>query len=126
MTAAQRLYAVDPLNRSTLRMVAQTWQLRGKSDSTLRYLQLADTIPIEVTVGTFVPAEQGAALSGLLTNVRPKPNPALALTFEFLSAKGDVVATETVNVAPIASGENQAFTLTPKGAGIAAWRYRRQ
>jgi hypothetical protein len=125
LTAAGRLYAVDPLNRGTLRMVAQAWQLRGKSDSTLRYLQRADSIPVEVTVGTFIPDEHGATLSGLLTNVRPKSNPTLALTFEFLNAKGDAVSTETLNVAPIASGENQAFELKPKAAGIVAWRYRR-
>jgi tetratricopeptide (TPR) repeat protein len=125
LTAAGRLYAVDPLNRSTLRMVAQAWQMKGKTDSTLRYLQLADSIPVEVTVGTFSPDEHGATLGGVLTNTRPKSNPALTLTFEFLSAKGDVVATETLNVAPIPSGENQAFELKPKGAAIVAWRYRR-
>ena len=125
LTAARRLYAVDPLNRGTLRMVAQAWQLSGKSDSTLRYLGLADSVPIEVTVGTFIPDEHGATLGGVLTNVRPKANPAFSLTFEFLSAKGDVVATETLNVAPIVPGENQAFELKPKGTGIVAWRYRR-
>ena len=124
-TVARRLYAVDPLNRGTLRMVAQAWQLRGKSDSTLHYLQLADSIPVEVTVGTFVPDEHGATLSGLLTNTRPKPNAPLTLTFEFLSAKGEVVATQTLNGTSIASGENQAFELTPKGTGMVAWRYTR-
>ena len=125
LTAARRLYAVDPLNRSTLRMVAQAWQAGGKTDSTLRYLQLADSIPVEVTVGTFTPDGNGATLSGILTNLRAKPNPALALTFEFLSARGDVVATETLNVAALAPSGNQAFELKPKGAGILAWRYKR-
>jgi tetratricopeptide (TPR) repeat protein len=125
LMAAQRLYAVDPMNPATLRMVAQVWQLKGKSDSTLHYLQLVDSIPIEVTVGTFTPDANGAALSGILTNVRPKASPSLVLTFEFLTAKGDVVAAETLKVAPIASGENQAFELKPKGAGIVAWREKR-
>jgi tetratricopeptide (TPR) repeat protein len=123
--AAQRLYAVDPLNRGTLRMVAQAWQLAGKPDSTLRYLQLADSLAIEVTAGSFTTDSLGATLSGHLTNARPKANAPFALTFEFLSAKGDVVATESLKVAPIAPGENQAFELKPKGAGIVAWRYRR-
>jgi tetratricopeptide (TPR) repeat protein len=125
LAAAQRLYAVDPLNGSTLRMVAQSWQLRGKSDSTLRYLQLADSIPVAVTVGTFSSDEHGATLGGILTNARSKATPALTLTFEFLSGKGDVVATETLNVVPIAPGGNQAFDLKAGGAGIVAWRYRR-
>jgi len=125
LTVAGRLYAVDPLNRSTLRMVAQAWQVKGKSDSTLHYLQIADTISVEVTVGSFIPDEHGATLSGILTNVRAKANPALALTVEFLGVKGDVVATETLNVTPIAPGANQPFELKAKGTGIAAWRYRR-
>jgi len=125
LTAAQRLYGVDPLNRGTLRMVAQTWQLAGKPDSTLRYLQIADSLAIEVTAGTFTPSDTGATLSGLLTNVRSKANPAFALTFEFLSAKGDVVATESLKVALITPGESQPFELKVKGAGIVAWRYRR-
>jgi len=123
--AASRLYAVDPLNRATLRMVAQAWQLKGKTDSTLHYLQLVEAIPIEVTVGTFTPDEHGATLNGILTNVRPKANASLTLIFEFLNSKGDVVATESVNVAAITPGENQAFELKPKGAEIVAWRYRR-
>ncbi len=106
LTAAQRLYAVDPLNRGTLRMVAQAWQLGGKADSTLRYLQLADSLSIEVTAGTFTPDSLGAALSGVLTNVRAKANSALVIKFEFLGTKGDVVATEPLNVTPIAPGEN--------------------
>jgi hypothetical protein len=123
LTAAARLYAVDPLNRESLRRVAQAWQLKGKTDSTLHYLQLAESIPVEVTVGSFVPDEHGATLSGIVTNVRAKPSPTLALRFEFMSAKGDVVATATLNVTPIAPGANQPFELKPNGPGIVAWRY---
>jgi len=125
LAAAQRLYAVDPLNRSALRMVAQTWQLKGKSDSTLHYLQLAESLAVEVTVGTFLPDEHGATLKGLLTNARSKATPVFAITFEFLSAKGGVVATEAVNVTAIPPGGNQPFELKASGAGIVAWRYRR-
>jgi hypothetical protein len=105
--------------------VAHAWQLRGKTDSTLHYLQLVESIPVEVTVGTFVPDEHGATLGGIVTNVRRKPSPARTLRFEFMSGKGDVVATETLNVTPMAPGENQPFELKPNGAGIVAWRYSR-
>jgi tetratricopeptide (TPR) repeat protein len=125
VTAARRLYALDPLNRATLRMVAQAWQLAGKNDSTLRYLQLADSIAVEVTIGAFTPDAQGATVTGVVTNVHPKPSPALAFTFEFLNAKGDVVAIATQSVSPIASGENQPFEVKASGAGIIAWRYKR-
>src|SRR5438552_18208335 len=65
---AQRLYAVDPMNRLTLAKVAGAWQLVGKKDSALYYITLADSLPLEVTVGKFIPNEQGAVLEGLFTN----------------------------------------------------------
>ena len=121
--AARRLYALDPLNRATLHMMAQAWRLKGQGDSTLHYLQIADSIPLEVTVSNFAGDEHGATLTGLFSNPRAKPTPSLKVTLEFLNAKGDVVATETPNVAPIGPGENRAFELKPKGEGIVAWRY---
>ena len=74
---------------------------------------------------TFTPDEHGATLKGTLTTLRPTRTPAPTLTFEFLDAKGAVVATETQNVAPAKVGETQPFELQASGAGIAAWRYRR-
>ena len=123
LSAAQRLYAVDPLSRGTLRKVAYAWQLKGKGDSAMHYLRLGDSIPVEVTVGSFAPSEHGATLKGTLTTLRPTP--AVTLTFEFLGAKGAVVTTQTQNVALGKVGETQPFELQASGAGIAAWRYRR-
>jgi tetratricopeptide (TPR) repeat protein len=125
LAAARRLYAVDPLNRSTLRMVAQAWQLKGNTDSTLRYLRLTDSLPVEVTVTDFTTDEQGATVKGLLTNGHATPSRPVALTFEFLNAQGAVVATATETVDAVAPSGNQAFELKASGAGIVAWRYRR-
>ena len=124
-SASQRLYAVDPLNRQTLRMAAQAWRLKGKGDSTLHYLQLAESLPVEVTVEGFKPGEHDAVLSAVVSNPRSTASPPLTLTFEFLSAKGEVVATVAQEVAAIAPGANVTFDLKPKGAGIVAWRYKR-
>ena len=161
LPAAQRLYAVDPLNRSTMRLLAQAFQFQKKPDSTLHYLTVADSImPIEVTVGNFRPEDQNATLSGLFTNYHSLPdstvlvsrcraagpaasaatrchypqladdakaklsNGALKLTFEFLSAKGDVVATQTIDVPAIEPGANHPFQLQGTGAKIEAWRYK--
>ncbi|PYP46516.1 MAG: hypothetical protein DMD42_04035 [Gemmatimonadetes bacterium] len=84
---AQRLYAVDPMNRLTLAKVAGAWQLVGKKDSALYYITLADSLPVEVTVGKFITNEQGAVLEGLFTNFHSKPSPAVKLTFEFVRGR---------------------------------------
>lgn len=122
---AQRLHAVDPLNRTTLAKLAGAWQLKGNKDSTLYYLQVAEAIPVEVTVGSFTPNESGAKLDGLWTNVKAQPSSPTAITFEFLSPKGDVVASQKQDVPALDASSNQAFEIKVTGAGIVAWRYRR-
>jgi tetratricopeptide (TPR) repeat protein len=125
LPVAQRLYAVDPLNRSSLAKLAGAWQLRGRKDSTLEYLTIADSMTVEVTIGTFTPDEQGAKLAGLFTNLKAKASPPEAVTFEFLNAKGDVVASQKQEVPAIDASGNHAFEIKGTGAGIVAWRYRR-
>ncbi len=122
---AQRLYALDPMNKNTIAKVVGAWQLLGKKDSVLYYLQIADTLPIEVTVSTFSATDKGATIEGLFTNARSKPSPPLTITFEFLDAKGNVVATQPQAVPALDPEANHAFTVKAEGAGIAAWRYRR-
>ena len=122
---AQRLYAVDPMNRLTLAKVAGAWQLVGKKDSALYYITLADSLPFEVTVGKFITNEQGAVLEGLFTNFHAKPSPPIKLTFEFVDSKGNVVTTLPQAVPAVDAGGNQSFKLKADQPGIVAWRYKR-
>src|SRR5438445_9869776 len=125
LPVAQRLYAVDPLNRTSLAKLAGAWQLRASKDSTLLYLTIADSMTVEVTIGTFSPDEQGAKLDGLFTNLKTKASLPAGVTFEFLNAKGDVVATQKQDVPAIDASGSHAFEIKAAGAGIVAWRYRR-
>ena len=122
---ARRLYAVDPMNRLTLAKLAGAWQLVGKKDSALYYLTLADSLPVEVTVGKFVTNEQGAALEGLFTNPHSKPSAPVKLTFELVDGKGNVVASLPQDVPAVDAGASQAFKLKASQQGIVAWRYKR-
>jgi tetratricopeptide (TPR) repeat protein len=125
LALAQRLYALDPMSKNSLAKLVGAWQLAGRKDSVLYYLQIADTLPVEVTVSTFAATDKGAALEGLLANGRTKPSTPLKLTFEFLDGKGNVVATQSQDVAPLDAGDTRAFTVKAVGAGIAGWRYKR-
>lgn len=123
---ARRLYAADPMNRLTLAKVAGGFQLLGQKDSVLRYLQLADSLPIEVTVGNFIANDKGAELTGLFTNFRSKGgSPPVTITFEFLDKTGAVVASKPQDVPTLAAGANQSFKVTADQPAIAAWRYKR-
>jgi tetratricopeptide (TPR) repeat protein len=126
LPVAQRLMAVDPLNRNSVRLVAQAWALKSRSDSALHYVTLADSLlPVDVNVASFAPDEQNASLNGLVANFHEVPSIPMSLTFEFLDATGKVVATQTLDVPAIPAGANHAFQLQAIGAGIVAWRYRK-
>jgi tetratricopeptide (TPR) repeat protein len=122
---ARRLYAADPMNRLTLAKVAGGFQLIGQKDSVLRYLQIADSLPIEVTVGNFIANDKGAELTGLFTNFRSKGSSPVTITFEFLDKTGAVVASKPQDVPALAAGANQSFKVTADQPTIAAWRYKR-
>jgi tetratricopeptide (TPR) repeat protein len=122
---AQRLYHVDPLNRSSVAKLAGAWQLQSKKDSVLYYLTVADSLTFEVTVSTFTPDDKGAKLEGLFTNLKAKPTGAAAVTFEFLNGRGEVVDSSKQEIPAIAASGNHPFSVTATHAGIVAWRYRK-
>lgn len=124
---AQRLVAIDPLNRTALRLVAQAFQLKRQSDSALHYVTLADSlIPVEVSISRFVPEDQKASLGGLVTNYHDKQSAPLTLVFEFLDEQGNAVATQAEEVPAIPAGGSHAFQVQAMGSGIVAWRYKQQ
>ena len=124
---SRRLIGVDPLNKQSIKMMAYAQQANGKVDSTLHYLRLHDsTLVADVTISQFDSTDTGQTLKGLVTNPRPSASPALTLVIEFLNNKGDVAATQTVEVPPIQPGQSAPIDVQATGAGIVAWRYRRQ
>src|SRR2546422_10668771 len=64
----QRLYAIDPMNKNTLAKLFGAWQLLGKKDSVLHYLQVAEALPFEVTVSSLNTSDKAATVEGLVTN----------------------------------------------------------
>lgn len=127
LPVAQKLVTVDPMNRQSLRLLAFSHQRMGNVDSTLAYLRMADsTLVADVSITQFEPDSAGVQLKGVVQNLRPAATPPLQLEFQFLNTKGDVVVTQTVDIATIAPQQNQAFEVRATGPGIAAWRYRRK
>jgi chromosome condensin MukBEF ATPase and DNA-binding subunit MukB len=124
---ARRLVAVDPMSKQSLKMMAYAQQANGKVDSTLHYLRLHDsTLVADVTISQFDSTDGGRDVNGLVTNPRSTASQPLALVFEFLDSKGTVVGTETVQVTAIQPGQSTPIVIHARGAGIAAWRYRKQ
>jgi tetratricopeptide (TPR) repeat protein len=125
VATAQRLVALDPLNRASLHLAATAWDLRGRRDSAQKYaLQADSTLVVDITVGSFVPDSAGYVLTAVATNLRQTPGKPFRLTFEFLDARGEVQATQTADVPAIPAGGNNQFQVRVSGKGLTGWRYR--
>ena len=126
LATAQRLAAVDPLNRATLRMLAAGWDLRARGDSAKKYKDLADGgLQVEIGVTTFLADSTGYTLSGVASNGGASPSTAQRVTFEFLDAQGTVRGTQTVDISPLPPQGTQPIELHVAGQGLSGWRYRR-
>ena len=127
LTMSRRLLAVDPMNKTGIKIMAYAQQQNGKIDSALYYYKLGDSLLVgDVAVSQFDSTDTGREVRGLVTNPREAPNAPYKLVFEFVDLQGQVVATDTVAVAAIQPGQSQQFAMKPTGATIAAWRYRKQ
>ena len=127
LAMSRRLFAVDPMNRTGIKIMAYAQQQNGKIDSALYYYRLSDSTLIgDVVVSQFDSTDTGRDLKGTLTNVREKPNAPYKVIFEFVDLQGQVVATDTVQVAATPPGQKQEFAVKAVGKTIAAWRYRKQ
>ena len=126
LAMSRRLLAIDPMNRTGVKIMAYAQQQNGKIDSALYYYKLGDSLLVgDVAVSQFDSTDTGREVKGVVTNPREVPNAPYKLVFEFVDLQGQVVATDTVAVAATPPGQGQQFAMKPKGATIAAWRYRK-
>jgi cytochrome c-type biogenesis protein CcmH/NrfG len=125
LPTAQRLAAVDPLSRATLRLLAAGWDLRARRDSAQKYKDLADGgLQVEIGVTTFLPDSGGFTLSGVASNGGNTASAVQRLTFEFLDAQGAVRATQIIEIPPILPQGTQPLGVHISGHDFVAWRYR--
>jgi len=127
LVMSRRLLAVDPMNRTGIKIMAYAQQQNGKIDSALYYYKLGDSLLVgDVAVSQFDSTDTGREVKGVVTNTRERPNAPYKLVFEFVDLQGQVVATDSVDVAAAPPGQGQQFAMKPKGVTIAAWRYKKQ
>ena len=132
----QRLVAVDPGNADNWLLLARAYNGLGKNaqkakntaqhkafnDSTVKYYQLSEKLPVNVLFTEFTTGESKATLAGTIEN-RSDAAKSYNLRFEFLDKSGNVVGTKEVAVASVAPKAKSRFTTTIDGQNIAAFRY---
>ncbi|MBA3760750.1 MAG: tetratricopeptide repeat protein [Gemmatimonadales bacterium] len=131
--AAARLTAIEPMNDDAVRMLANGQRLAKKETLANKTALMLIGMPTSVKVSQFAPTPAGATVTGAATGrqaesaqgkpVAPKP---YTLIFEFLDAKGAVVANQEVQVPALKPGESQPVEAKAEGSGIAAWRYKQK
>lgn len=125
LPVAQRLQAVDPMNRTTLRLLAAGWDLRGRRDSAQKYKDLADGgLQLEISITSLDADSSGYTLRGTASNSGTTGSTVQRLTFEFLDALGNVQVTQAVELPSLPPQGSRAIELRVSGTALVAWRYR--
>lgn len=121
----QRLRTVDPLNRTTLRLLAVAWDVRGRRDSAQKYRDLAEGgQQVDIAISSLDADSTGYTLRGVATNAGSTASAVQRLTFEFLDANGNVQVTQSVEIPPLPPLGTRDIELHVPGTALVAWRYR--
>jgi tetratricopeptide (TPR) repeat protein len=130
---AARLVAIEPLNDEIVRMQANGLRMAKKEAQANKAAIQVLSMPVTIAVTQFAPTPAGASITGTATGreaqtAQGKPVAAAPITliFEFLDAKGTVVANQEVPIPALKPGQAQPIEAKAQGAGIAAWRYKRK
>jgi len=128
---ATALHGIDPMNESSVKLLAQGYQLEKNQDMTIKLYTEVEALPFSVTVDLLTLQSGGAKLSGKATgreartvDTKPIAKHPVTLVFDFLNKDMAVVATSERVIPALNPGEVSAFEAEGLGAGIVGWRYR--
>jgi tetratricopeptide (TPR) repeat protein len=125
---AKILEEIDPLNVSSLALVWQAYSLLGESDSATAVSDRANQLRFEVVVTEFVETDTGFEMAGEIVNLGTEALRFPGLTFNWITAAGDVMGSDAVAAHTISAGPDgkTLFRFSPSMEGIVAWLYQVQ
>jgi regulator of sirC expression with transglutaminase-like and TPR domain len=98
--------------------------IKRTTNLALQYNSISDTLPVKVTFTNFGPGDEGKYnLGGMILN-RSKAPKSYTMVVEFLDEKGQVLATETASVGPVAPNASGKFAVSAPIAAAAGFRYK--
>lgn len=129
-----RVLALDPSNQRNFQQMASALQgaMRATNDaarksrltdSILMFMAQRDSEPTWAAVTAFEVKGDSIALTGEMHNMTSAPR-SQQIDFEFLNAEGAVVAKASENVKDVPANKAMLFTMSAKGPGVVAWRYK--
>jgi len=124
LATAQRLVAVDSMNRGSLAMLAQAYVMSGDRNKTVETLLRHDSLPWTFELVRFTPGDTSTALLGAVSNPQQRPVRPFRLTIEFLNGACEPVSSAVVEVPEIPADGQSPVEVTGTGRGIRAYRYK--
>lgn len=124
LETAQRLVAVDSMNRMSLERLAAAHQLTGNSLRTLAVLLRRDSLPWTFEVLRFDVADSTVAMAGVVSNPQAQPHAAFTVTMDFVNGACEVISSAPVQVPELPANGSHRFSVTGRGRGIMAYRYK--
>jgi tetratricopeptide (TPR) repeat protein len=98
-------------------------QIKSLNDSTVKYYEMAEKMPVKVEFTEWSNAQDKSTVSGTITN-KGSAAKSYSLTLEFLDKAGTVLDTQTVSVADVAPNARGRFSATTAKPGVIAFRYK--
>ncbi|MBA3345701.1 MAG: tetratricopeptide repeat protein [Gemmatimonadales bacterium] len=133
LPVAQRLAAIEPMNENAQKLVGEGYKQTNKVDDAVKTAEKVLALPVDVSITDFTTAAGSAEVTATATGRKAQtptgkaiPAAPVTLVFEFLDAKGGVVASQEVPVPALEAGASHAIKAVGKGPGIAAWRYKKK
>lgn len=129
-----RLVVLDPSNPDNWMLYAFNYagRLKGKNtavltrtytDSLVFYNSKAEKMPVKVTFTEFSRTSESTTLVGEIEN-RGTTAKTYNLVLDLLGSKGEVLATETMSVGPVAAKGMKEFRIRSDKTGVAGYRYK--
>jgi tetratricopeptide (TPR) repeat protein len=129
----KRLIAIDPNNPENYRILAGAYQGLAKAeknskvktalnDTLVKAFTKYQSLSPAVTFKSFIHNGASHTITGAVEN-RGAAAGTYTIPFEFLDKDGNVVASQTVSVGPVAPKEKKDFSLKVDQAGIVSYRY---
>lgn len=129
-----RLVVLDPSNPDNWMLYAFTYAGKLKSkhtaaltraynDSLMFYNSKSEKMPVKVSFTEFSRNSEGTTLAGEIEN-RGTTAKTYSLVLDFLGSKGEVLATETTSVGPVAAKRMKEFRIKSDKTGVAGYRYK--
>jgi tetratricopeptide (TPR) repeat protein len=121
--AALRLVAVDPASADAQRLLAASYQLQQKDDSTLAVLERIELFTFDVAIDVMQPFEGAFMVQGRVTNLGTDAVEIPELEWEFLDEAGNVLSTQVLPSQMLDPEATEPFSMEDVTEGVVAARY---